>query len=669
MLSSRKTTFNFVFACLFAALCAPCLTAQEARGSISGTLSDSSGAVIRSATLTATHMETNTARTAKTTDAGAFTIPFLLPGMYQLSAEAQGFKKLTRSGIELRIGDRISLDLRMEVGQITESITVTAETPLLDTATASLGQVIDRKRISELPLADGNPFALARLAPGVTVFGTGFTGAGTQPFSTTDPSSISTNGGAGGNEFTLDGAPNTVDKRPTTGNRVGQQPPADAVEEFKVTTASFDAQQGHTAGAQIDVAIRSGTNKLHGTLYEFVRNDVLGANNFFTNRDAPLGIDGNGKAIRPARRYNRFGGTVGGPVYLPKLGLGDGAWYSGKDKTFFFASYEAIRTKTPSSEVISVPTLAQRRGDFSALLPLGIRIYDPLTARREGTRIVRSPFDGNIIPPGRISPVARNYLAFFPEPNQLADAQGRNNYATTFASDNRYDWFLSRLDHTLTPTQRFFVRYSRGHRTELDENRTGTTNGILATGFREVRITNSLVYDHVATLSPTTILNLRLGASRFYNPEASPSAGILDPAELGFSARTVAQFSDRAGLPRLDIPGYIELGGRSADLVTHTIYYLQPNLTKIVGAHSLRFGYDLRTYRENVQSPADVAGRYRFRTDFTRETDLSSTAAPVARSWLLSCLESPPATRTSYGPPHARTRIFITASTFRTIGS
>jgi Carboxypeptidase regulatory-like domain len=599
-------------------------SSQELRATLSGRISDSSSSSIPAASVAARNTETNVTATTKANENGEFLLPYLIAGSYEITAEAPGFKKLVRRNIELRVSERVALDLQLEIGDVKDTVTVEATAPLLESSSANFGQVIDRRRVAELPLADGNPFALARLAAGMAVFGTGFTGAGTQPFSTTDPSSMVTNGGAGGNEFTLDGAPNTVDKRPDTGNRIGQQPPADAVQEFKVTTASFDAQQGHTAGATVDVAVRSGTNRLSGTVYEFVRNEVLSANNFFTNRSAPLGIDENGKAKRSPRRYNRFGATVGGPVFLPKL-------YNGKDKTFFFFSYEGIRTKTPKSETISVPSAPTRSGNFASLLPLGIRIYDPLTARTEGSRVVRSPFTGNIIPQGRISNVAQSFLKYFPEPNLPGDSQGRNNFASVYASDNVYDWFLGRFDHTLTENQRLFFRYSRGKRTEDDENRTGVTNGIRATGFGETRVTNNAIYDHVYTMSPSSILNFRVSAARFWNPGLSLSDGFLDPASLGFSQKTVSQFGDRAGLPRMEIPNFIELGGRSADMVSHDIYSFQPNLTKIAGSHTLRMGYDLRIYRENVNPPTDVAGRYRFRTDYTRESDLSSTAAPVGQ--------------------------------------
>jgi hypothetical protein len=615
---------NSVRSFLFFLVATSALIAQETRGMLTGRVTDSSGAAVPSATVVATNPETGASLKVTTNDEGAFTLPFLPAGLYGVNVEATGFKKLSRVNIELRVGDRISLDLKLDVGDLKETVTVEDTAPLLDTATATTGQVIDRRRVAELPLADGNPFALARLAAGVNVFGTGFLGSGTQPFSTTDPSSITTNGAQGGNEFTLDGAPNTVDKRPQTGNRIGQQPPADAVQEFKVTTASFDAQQGHTAGATIDVAVRSGTNRLSGTAYEFVRNEVLGANNFFTNRSASLGLDDNGKAKRSPRRYNRFGGTVGGPVTIPGL-------YKGKDRTFFFASYEGIRTRTPKSEISSTPALDQRAGNFASLLPLGIQIFDPASARQDGARVVRTPFPGNIIPAARINPVSSNFAKFFPDPNFAGDAQGRNNFATVFGSENVYNWILTRFDHTINDRHRIFGRYSRGARREVDENRSGVTNGVRATGFQETRFTNNAIIDHVWTQSASFVVNLRGSISRFVNAERNLSDGVLDPGTLGFSPRTVSQFGELAGLPRFDITGFMELGGRSADRVTHDIYSFQPNLTKLAGKHSMRFGYDFRVYRENSAPPGDVAGRYRFRTDFTRQTDLTTSAQPAGQ--------------------------------------
>lgn len=624
---------------------------QESRGTITGTITDSNGAVVPNASVTVTNPATKTSTNTTTTDEGNYTLPFLTPAVYTVTVEAAGFKRLVRSNIEVRVGDRVPLDLQLEIGAVNETVTVSGEsTPLIEAETATTGQVIDRRRISELPLPDGNPLNLARLAAGVNILD--FTVSANQPFSNTGSSSFSVNGAPGGNDFTLDGAPNTNDKRVGIGNRSSFIPPADAVQEFKVTTSSFDAQQGHAAGAVIDVAIRSGTNDLHGSLYEFVRNDKLGANNFFTNRTASLGLDENGKARRPVRRYNRYGGTIGGPVFLPRFGEGGPAYFSGRNRTFFFFAYESIKSINPFSLITTVPTLAERRGDFSALLASGIRIYDPLTARSVGSRIIRDPFPNNIIPENRINPVALSLMRFFPLPNQPGDAQGRDNFATNTRNTNAYYSVIARGDHTISQRQRFFVRYSHNNRDEDDENGAGAINGVRPTAVIETRRNNNGAYDHVINLTPTTILNFRVGFSRFFNPETAVTVGVLEPASLNFSPRAVTQFRGATGFPRLDIPNFFELGDRS-EVVTHTLYSAQPTLTKIAGDHTFRTGYDYRVYRENIYPQADVVGRYRFRTDFTRQTDQSSTAASIGQE-LAAFLIGIPAANSLVSRPASR---------------
>ena len=280
------------FAGLLLFVC-PAAVAQEFRGSIAGQLTDPAGAAVPGAQLTVTNTATNTSTSTTTNEEGSYTVPYLTPGQYTITAEAGGFKRFVRQGVEVRVGDKLTLDFAMETGGVQETVNVTGEsTPLLETNTATAGQVIDRRRISELPLSDGNPFTLTRLTPGVAYTGDLLF---SRPFDNGGTSSIVADGATGGNEFTLDGIPNQA-----SGRRVAFVPPADAVQEFKVTTANFDAQQGHTAGANVDVTLRSGANQFFGTVYEFVRNDVLSANDFFVNRTASAGLDENGRARRPA---------------------------------------------------------------------------------------------------------------------------------------------------------------------------------------------------------------------------------------------------------------------------------------------------------------------------------------------------------------------------------
>ena len=322
------------------------VAAQETRGSITGRVTDANGASIPNARVTVTNLDTNIAPSVTTNQDGDYTIPYLLSGRYRLIVEASGFKRTQRENVEVQIGDKLGLDLQLETGAVSDTVTITADsTPLLDTTSASSGQVIDRRRIADLPLAEGNPMTLVRLAPTTVITGV-FTAM--SALSTSGPSDFTVEGTPqGGNEFTLDGSPNTADRGGQAGAlRVGMQPPPAAVQEFKVVNTSFDAQQGHTAGASIDVSVRSGGSKYSGALYEFVRNDVLGANDFFLNRTPSLGIDENGKARRQARRFNRYGGTFGGPVALPRFGIGDSP-YKKFDQTFFFVSYEEIRTGLP----------------------------------------------------------------------------------------------------------------------------------------------------------------------------------------------------------------------------------------------------------------------------------------------------------------------------------
>ncbi len=350
---------------------APGAHAQDFRGAITGRITDPQGGRLPGATITVTHVATNVVTTTTTDSDGGYSLSYLAPGTYKVTAELSGFKKAAREGVEVRIGDRLELAMTLEVGNFEETVSVAADAPLLDTRSGSAGQVIDEKRIALMPLSDGNPFVLARLAPGVAYHGDlKFS----RPFDNGGTSDFTADGGPGRNEFTLDGSPNMAN-----GRRVAFVPPAGAVQEFKVETATFDAQQGHTAGATVNVTLKSGTNKIRGDGYYHYRDEVLSANDFFLER-----------AGRPKddTGYKRYGFTAGGPAVLGKL-------YDGRDKTFFFTAFEWLYDTFPEPGQFTVPTAAQRSGDFSALLSQGITIYDPLTAvlRADG-RVERLPFAG-----------------------------------------------------------------------------------------------------------------------------------------------------------------------------------------------------------------------------------------------------------------------------------
>src|SRR4030095_11537626 len=560
-MSSLKSISGAIIATLIISCGAAIGSAQEFRGSVTGRVIDNSGAAVANAADTIPHTATHAPSTTTQNGDGNYTALYLVPGSYSVTVEAAGFKKAIRQNIEIRVGDKLQLDLQLEVGNVSETVNVTSEAPLLETNSASAGQVVDQRRIQELPLSDGNPFVLSRLAAGVSYTGDLLF---SRPFDNGGTSSIVANGATGGNEFTLDGTPNMAN-----GRRVAFVPPAEVVQEFKVQTASFDAQQGHTAGAVVNVSLKSGTNSLHGVGYEFLRNDKLSANDFFLNRQ--------GKPRAPLR-YNRYGGAIGGPVWLPEKLFGP-AGYDGRNKTFWFFGYEGLRDNFPEPGFATVPTDAQRGGDFSALLGKAItttisadgncagpqgstvtrtnrdgspalsgQIYNPGTAERLTrcnpltgkieTHVERVPFGGNIIP---INQVARAILNNYPTANtKTTDPQQRNNFIGPNGRSDIFDSESMRIDHDITNKQHIFGRYNRNFRRELRGNIFENTGGTPATGNFLFRINNGGTLDHVYTIDPTKVLTLRLGFSRFTERNQRPHAG-FDPHTLGLSGAFIDQ--------------------------------------------------------------------------------------------------------------------------------
>src|SRR5262249_47715057 len=320
-MSSLKSISGAIIATLIIACGAAIGSAQEFRGSITGRVADNSGAAVANANVSVTNAATNVSSSTTTNESGDYTVLYLIPGSYTVTVEAAGFKKAVRQNIEIPVGDKLQVNLQLEVGNVSDTINVTSDAPLLETNSATAGQVIDRRRISELPLSDGNPFTLTRLAAGI-----GYIGdlKFSRPFDNNGSSDFVADGAprSAGHEFTLDGIPNTDDNG-SSGNRVAFISPADTVQGFKDETRDFYAQQAHGAGATVNVMLKSGTNELHGTAYEFVRNDVLSANDFFLNRTDLIATptrdrNNDGRADRDPLRYNRYGGTIGGPIRRDK---------------------------------------------------------------------------------------------------------------------------------------------------------------------------------------------------------------------------------------------------------------------------------------------------------------------------------------------------------------
>ncbi|HYJ45500.1 MAG TPA: carboxypeptidase regulatory-like domain-containing protein, partial [Pyrinomonadaceae bacterium] len=318
-------------------------SAQEFRGSITGKVTDPNEAVVPGAEVSIKNVGTNAVNTATTNDDGSYSFPLLQPGKYTVTVTKEGFNTSVREGIEIRVADKLTLDIKMDIG-VSATVTTVTDTPMLETGSVNTGTVVTSQQISELPLTEGTAYQLATLAPGIAYTGNPlFTG----PTSNGNLAAFRSNGTTGGNQITLDGQPNYA-----FDGGVGFSPPSDAVQEFKVQTSAFDAQQGYSAGATVNVAVKSGTNDLHGSAYYFNRDRSRTANNFFSNR---AGLE------RPERTYHRFGGVIGGPVYIPKV-------YNGRDKTFFFTTYERLKDNIAEPQLFTVPTAKMHMGDFSELI-------------------------------------------------------------------------------------------------------------------------------------------------------------------------------------------------------------------------------------------------------------------------------------------------------------
>jgi hypothetical protein len=404
---------------LLVVACGPELVGQSFTATVTGIITDPSAAVIPEAEIRVTNSDTNVSSTGASDSQGRYLVSALQPGRYVISVKATGFKELVRSGIRLEVDQRLRLDFVMEVGAVTEQVLVTAAAPLVDREKSSLGSVVANWQIVNVPLNGRNSVQLAALVPGV-ILGRGFSDENNSS------ASVFINGGRGNaSEILVDGI-SAVTPANNPINVLPGSPPVDAIQEFKVQTNNLSAEFGRTGGGVLNFVFKSGTNELHGSVFEFLRNSRLDANDFFGNREGiPLA----------SFRRNQFGGTVGGPVVIPHL-------INGRDKVFFFASYEGLRESTRTTETHTFPTAAERAGDFSQTFALSggncqpVNIFDPFSTRSQpGGGFIRTQFQGNKIPPSAFDPVAQRLVAFYPLPKTSGDpCTGANNFTASGSS-------------------------------------------------------------------------------------------------------------------------------------------------------------------------------------------------------------------------------------------
>lgn len=575
--------------------------AQEFRSTLSGRVTDATGATIPSAKVVATETNTGAKAEATTNPDGSYTLPFLAPGPYQLTVEANGFKKYTQSGITIGTNVRLSQDVVLQVGSQAESVTVTADVALLSTASASVGQVITSSQIENMPMNGRTPLTLAQLAYGVTPSSDP---RFTRPFDNAGPSGFSMGGGqAQSNELLLDGAPDMTRNR-----RVAFNPPVDAVAEVKVEAFQPDAAFGNTAGGTVNVVMKGGTNEFHGSLYEFNQTSALKATPFFTNA---------ANQRKPVTRFNQYGGSIGGPIRIPKL-------YDGRNKLFFFFTYEGIKQSEPEPTFSTVPTEAQRRGDFSRLLGNNIQIYDPLTGVLEGGVIRRQAFPGNIIPSNRLSPVSTNILNFIPAPNDVGNALGQNNRFDNAVRSDNFSSYIGRIDWNASDKQKMFFNMRQNDRVENRGNRYGN----IVTGNFLSRVNWGMLFDHVYTVTPTLLVNTRANWNRFVEGNIRPSDG-FDFTTLGLPASLRAE-SRKLVFPIIDFQVFSDIGTNGGDSTPFDTYQFFQTFTKITGKHNLKFGADIRKQIESSNAFGNSSGSYTFNADWTRAAS-NAANAPIGQ--------------------------------------
>ena len=611
--------------CIGLLVVAAILSAQETRGTISGSITDPQGGVVPKAKIEVVETQTGVKAATESESSGAYVLPYLPAGEYQITAEAAGFKKLVRSGVTLSAGEHPVIDLRLEVGGVNEKVEVKAETPLLVTANPSVGQVITTAEVEDVPMNGRTPMMLDNLAFGVL---STYEPGPVRPFDNGAPNSIVIGGAPSGrNEILINGAPNAG-----FSNQMAYSPMVDAVQEVRVNLFDMDASMGHTMGGTVNMITKSGTNEIHGAASIYNQTSVMDANSFFNNK---AGVP------RPSYHQNQYGGSAGGPVWVPKI-------FNGKNKVFWFFGYEGMRDSDPATSPLetgspenytSVPTVAERQGDFSALAKLAVNptiIYDPNTGVTSGTLVQRTPFPNNVIPTNRLNPIALNYLKYFPLPNVAGQPNGQYNFITSAVDSDGYDNELGRMD--VSVTDRYRVSFDT-HHNYRDQNKNNYF-GNAATGNYLYRINQGIGIDNTYTISPTIFADLRANWTRYQEHHFSP-ADSVSPSSLGFPSYIQGN-AEWDMMPYISFTstsvsagsryGFEPLGYNSDGTNYSNIYQIAGQVVKIHGNHTIKAGTDLRRNEYSAFSFGNPSGTYTFgsTTASNNWTNSPATANSIA---------------------------------------
>jgi len=583
--------------------------AQDVQATISGTVTDPTGAVVAGVEIRVSNLERGTTVQATTNESGLYFVRFLQPGSYTLTAERTGFKRFVRSGITLAAADKPGIDIRMDLGQTSESVTVSGEVSLLQTETSTRSATIESKAIEDIPTAGRNLYQFQYSLPGVIKQSRYWGSMELYAFSNINGVSIS-GGRSGENETMIDGVSNTRMDR-----GVAFAPSLNGTQEVSVQTNSYDAQYGRIGGGVTLITTKSGTNQLHGQLFEFFKNDKLNSADWIANKQ------GGG---RSPQRNNTFGFEVDGPVWIPKV-------FDGRNKAFFMLSLESLRERVSSAQIRTVATAEERSGDFSKLRNAAgqlITINDPLTTRLEDGKYVRTPFAGNLVPAGRINPIAKSVTSFVPLPNQPGEGgDHRNNYANFSPGRNGYNSWLGRFDYKLTQNQSLAFRYGETPWENWAKVVWGDNAAEPSGEWPSTRVSRTWGADYTWTLSPTMVFSLRGGLARYEGFGGNTFAAGFDPRKLGFSDSLVRQFT-ALQFPRFNMGSYTEVGASNVtSYETHDNWSITPTVNWMKGRHIIKYGGDFRRYHRNQLQPGVASGQYDFNKAWTQSNPTAGDAA------------------------------------------
>jgi len=630
--SGQRVILSFLISAF--ALC----LAQDPRGSITGKVIDPQNAVVPGAAVVVTNTATNVSGHAAANQTGYFEVNFLDPGPYSVSVESSGFKKLVRSGIIVNTGDRLALDLQLEIGQTTQSVEVTADAPLLDTTSAATGRVLNTRDMGQLPYTTMNPFALQAMAAGMI-----FTGALTPDNNRALDHAATANFDSGGlgtgtNEFLLDGNPITG----TNGGRAGFVPNAEAVDEVRIETDPYDASMGHAIGAFISATVKSGTNSLHGAGFWQFQQFRWNATPHFTRLTYETGLANGsiapGTPEQASGRVSIPGFGVGGPVYIPKL-------IHGKNRLFFYVSYSKLTSIAPpnSTPIYTVPTPAERQGDFSALLagttnPTQYIVYDPRTAALVNGHVTRTPFPGNIVPASvQNNPITKFYNQLYPLPNNpvgLVQPDGTNNFYDGGQPDNDvFPDFINRYDYNINNRQHLSGKWYFNHRLsdQYDWAHSTPLKGLESNGL--YRPTRGGSLDYLFTVNANNILDVTASVTQYAEGDQKPIDFQYTAASVGLPAYIDQKAASSDALPWINIAGVANAASTSfvgAPGLNQrgTTEQLAIRMTTVKGNHTFKYGWEERRYHYASVNPlGNTTGYYQFSNTYDRQADNTTTAS------------------------------------------